>query len=66
MVPLICQYKPPQGRLDDGFYKIEFVPDPVLFADAVGAGVPVVAQDENVQQPTTVRLRIESRVLSIC
>ena len=46
------------GPLDDGFYKIEFVPDPVLFADAVGAGVLVVAQNQNVQKPTTVRLRI--------
>lgn len=34
VVPIICQYTPSPGPLDDGFYKIQFVPDPSLFADA--------------------------------
>jgi len=53
IVPLICQYIPPPGPLDDGFYTIEFVPDPSLFADAVGVDVPVVALDNNIHTPTT-------------
>ena len=55
VVPLICQYTPPPGPLDDGFYKIDFVPDPSLFADAVGgANSPVEALNPKVQKPTTV------------
>jgi hypothetical protein len=36
VVPIICQYTPGPGSLDD-FYKIQFVLDPSLFADTTGA-----------------------------
>jgi len=51
VVPIICQYTPSPGRLDDGFYKIQFVLDPSLFADATEG--PVIALNQRVKIPTT-------------
>jgi len=53
VVPIICQYTPSPGPLDDGFYKIQFVPDPTLFADAIEAYKPVIALNPKVKTPTT-------------
>ena len=71
VVPIICQYTPSPGPLDDGFYKIQFVPDTSLFADATGADSDrrVIALNQRVRPPTTVLkldLYTNLRTLTFC
>jgi len=46
VIPIICQYTPGPGPLDDGFYKIQFVPEPSLFANTTGADNRVIASNQ--------------------
>lgn len=44
VIPVICQYTPADDTiLPDGFYKIQYVPQPSLFADGILLGDPVIA-----------------------
>jgi hypothetical protein len=49
---IICQYTLGPGPMDDGFYKIQFVPDPSLLDDTTGAD----SHDIALNQRDTVKL----------
>lgn len=53
VVPIICQYSPTPGALDSGFYKIEYIPEPARFADAIRTNERVMAFDRKIHEPTT-------------